>query len=206
MRFIYSHGGYAREYMRCAQKQFSDEEIYFVDDNPGGDAITYEKACSMDVNRSAKWNIGFADCKIRRMKTDQVQKDGFELFSVAAPTSVVGNSVSIGEGAVLSDFSILTADLQIGKSFHCNIYSYVAHDCEVGDFVTLAPRVSVNGRVTIEDDVYIGTGATILPGRSDQPIRIGKGAIVGAHALVTKDVEPGATVVGAPAKPLNPRN
>ena len=82
------------------------------------------------------------------------------------------------------------------------MYSYVTHDCVVGDFVTLAPRVSVNGRVVIEDDVYIGTGATILPGNANAPITIGKGAVIGAHALVTRDVAPGATVVGAPARPL----
>lgn len=46
----------------------------------------------------------------------------------------------------------------------------------------------------IEDDVMIGMGALILP------CRIGKGAVIGAGAVVTKDVEAGTTVVGNPAK------
>jgi acetyltransferase-like isoleucine patch superfamily enzyme len=70
----------------------------------------------------------------------------------------------------------------------------------VGDYVTLAPRVSVNGRVVIEDDVYIGTGATILPGKENEPLVIGKGSVVGAHALVTKNVAAHTTVIGTPAK------
>lgn len=47
----------------------------------------------------------------------------------------------------------------IGRSFHANIYSYVAHDCIIGDYVTFAPSVKCTGNVVIEDCVYIGTGA-----------------------------------------------
>ncbi|MEL6737032.1 MAG: acetyltransferase, partial [Pseudomonadota bacterium] len=85
---------------------------------------------------------------------------------------------------------------------HCNIYSYVAHDSIVGDYVTLGPRVSVNGRVSIEDGAYIGSGATILPGNPDKFLVIGAGATVGAGAIVTKSVKPGEVVVGNPARPI----
>ena len=49
----------------------------------------------------------------------------------------------------------------------------------------------------IEDDVSIGANATILPG-----VRLGRGCVVGAGAVVTKDVPPGMTVIGNPAKEL----
>ena len=49
----------------------------------------------------------------------------------------------------------------------------------------------------IEDDVSIGAGAGILPG-----VRLGRGCLVGAGAVVTRDVEPYQTVVGNPARPL----
>ena len=88
----------------------------------------------------------------------------------------------------------------IGTHFHANIYSYVAHDCVIGDYVTFAPRVSCNGNVHIEDDVYIGTGAVIEQGTPDKPLVIGKGATIGMGAVVTKDVPPGAVVVGNPAR------
>ena len=202
MKFIYSHGGFAREFARCVRDACPDEEIFYVDDAPAGDVIGYDEALKRGRGQSAAFVIGFADAALRRRKTQHVLSDGFDLFSVRAQTAVIGDNVTLGDGAILSDFTLLTADARIGRAFHCNIYSYIAHDCVVGDFVTLAPRVSVNGRVEIGDDVYVGTGATILPGRADKPLKIGRGAIIGAHALVTRDVPEDTTVIGAPAKPL----
>ena len=92
-----------------------------------------------------------------------------------------------------------TGDSQIGKHFHCNIYSYVAHDCRLGDFVTFAPQVCCNGRVQIDDHAYIGTGAMLKQGDHRKPLKIGRGAIVGMGAVVLKDVPDGAVVAGNPA-------
>ncbi|MNN76015.1 2,3,4,5-tetrahydropyridine-2,6-dicarboxylate N-acetyltransferase [compost metagenome] len=56
--------------------------------------------------------------------------------------------------------------------------------------------------MTIEDHVYIGTGAIIKQGTPERPILIGKGAVIGMGAVVTKSVAAGSVVVGNPAKPL----
>lgn len=60
---------------------------------------------------------------------------------------------------------------------------------------------TVRKPVIIEDDVWIGTHSVILPG-----IRIGKGAVIGANSVVSKDVEPYSIVVGSPAKLLKFRD
>lgn len=202
MKFIYSYGGFSREFARCLKTQYPNEEVWFVDDNPTGIDISYAEALKIDPDRKGSFVIGFADGALRRKKANQVINDGFSLFSVKSSTSIIGENITIAEGYILSDFTIITADAKIGSNFHCNIYSYIAHDCIIGDFVTLAPRVSVNGRVTMGNNVYIGTGATVLPGKDGSPLNIGTGAIIGSHALVTKDVPDNTTVVGIPAKPL----
>ena len=97
--------------------------------------------------------------------------------------------------------AMVTTSAKIGRQFQCNIYSYVAHDCVIGDYVTFAPNVSCNGNVRVGDHAYIGTGAVIKQGTLDKPLVIGAGAVVGMGAVVTKDVEPGAVVIGNPAKP-----
>jgi len=149
--------------------------------------------------------IAIADGATRRRLADRLEAAGAVPFSVQASNATVMDDNEIGDGAVLCAFTTLTSNVRIGRHFHANIYSYVAHDCVIGDFVTFAPRVSCNGRVVIEDDAYIGTGAILREGRPDRPIVIGRGAIVGMGAVVTKSVLPYTTVVGNPAALLAPR-
>ena len=112
------------------------------------------------------------------------------------------DEAEIGEGAALSPFVTITSNIKIGKCFHANLYSYVEHDCVIGDYLTFAPGVKCNGNVHIEDHAYIGTGAVIKQGTPDKPLIIGKGAVVGMGAVVTKSVPAGVTVVGNPARIL----
>ena len=58
--------------------------------------------------------------------------------------------------------------------------------------VTIGARCGIDAAPTVEDDVYVGAGAKVLGG-----IRVGRGAVIGANAVVTRDVPAGATVVGA---------
>jgi acetyltransferase-like isoleucine patch superfamily enzyme len=123
-------------------------------------------------------------------------------FAITSINSVVLDGNTIGDGVILCPFTTITSNAKIGKFFHANIYSYVAHDCVIGDFVTFAPGVKCNGNVTIEDHAYIGTGAIIKQGTPERPIVIGEGAVVGMGAVITKSVPAGAVMVGNPAKPL----
>lgn len=72
-------------------------------------------------------------------------------WAATAANVVCMDDVTLGEGAVFSPFVTLTSNIRIGRHFHANLYSYVEHDCVVGDFVTFAPGVHCNGNVVIED-------------------------------------------------------
>jgi serine O-acetyltransferase len=67
----------------------------------------------------------------------------------------------------------------------------------IAPFVTLGLRAGEIEGPTLEREVAVGTGARILG-----PVRVGAGAQIGANAVVVHDVAPGATVVGAPARPV----
>lgn len=207
---FYSAGGHARETrpgmvasLNAAGER--DSEVIFIDDVLHGTTVHGARIISYDDAKKIaglKVNVAFGDPALRRKKFEQCLADGLEFFTSVHPTVIFGPNCSLGEGSILSANTMVTADAQIGRAFHCNMYSYVAHDCIVGDFVTFAPRVSLNGRIKVEDDVYIGSGATFVQGKPGRYLTIGRGAVVGAGALVTKDVEPYTTVVGNPARPL----
>ncbi len=211
---VYGMSGYGREVMPLVKKQFSNElntKFYFVDDAAADfsgqlnciDVISYSEF--IEIPDKKRITIAIADANIRRRLQDKCISDGIEVITIISNNCVVMDEVTIGQGAVLSPFVTLTSNIKIGSGFHANIYSYVAHDCIVGDYVTFAPSVKCNGNVHIEDEVYIGTGAIIKQGTPSKPINIGKGAVVGMGSVVTKSVAAGDVVFGVPAKSIKRR-
>lgn len=206
---VYGASGFGREVMPLLREQaesIPDIECVFVDDDSAKvvndhRCMTFEAFLSQPANhKSIALAIGSG--KVRMALAEKCKKAGLTIKSIRAKNSIVMDMVNIAEGLVLCPFVTITSNVSIGRHFHANIYSYVAHDCVIGDFVTFAPGVMCNGNVHIEDSAYIGTGAVLRQGQPGKPLVIGAGATVGMGAVVTRDVPPGTTVVGNPAKPL----
>ena len=110
--------------------------------------------------------------------------------------------VNIDKGCIISPFVTIGSNTNIGKSVLINLYSYIEHDCQVGNFVTVSPGVKCNGNVIIEDNVFIGSGTIILNGTKDKKIVIGKNSVIGAGSLILRSIPPNSKVAGSPAKNL----
>lgn len=207
---VYGASGYGREVMPLAREQLhrrgvSTDQLVFVDDQPEADMLNGQRvlryADFLSIPATERYvAIAIANSTVREMLTERCRADGILSWMVRASNVVVMDDVQLGKGAILSPFVTLTSNIRIGRQFHANIYSYVAHDCVIGDFVTFAPGVQCNGNIHIDDHVYIGTGAVIKQGNPGKPLVIGRGAVVGMGAVVTKDVEAGTVVVGNPAR------
>jgi acetyltransferase-like isoleucine patch superfamily enzyme len=136
-------------------------------------------------------------------------------------------SKQIGEGTRIWQFVVILPGAVIGRDGNICSHCFIENQVVVGDRVTVKCGVQLWDGVTLEDDVFvgpnvtftndlqprsrnaaakllptlvkkgasIGANATILPG-----LTIGEGAMVGAGSVVTKDVPPGVTVVGNPAR------
>jgi len=185
----------------------SNEQIVFIDDAPPAKVLNGHAVLSWTdflAKPASKRSVALAiaNSVIRESLAQRCQAVGVELLTVQAANVVRMDNITMGDGALLSPFVTFTSNIRIGRCFHANLYSYVEHDCVIGDFVTFAPGVKCNGNVHIEDHAYIGTGAILKQGKPGVPLVIGRGAIVGMGAVVTKSVAPGVTVVGNPARPL----
>ena len=212
---IYGVSGCGRGIMPVARQQLKVQGIdlsrlVFVDDAPAEESINDHQVLTYDafLNEAASGHfvaIAIADSKVRERLAAKCSADQISAWTVRADNVVVMDDVEIGGGALLSPFVTITSNIRIGKFFHGNLYSYVEHDCRIGDFVTFAPGVKCNGNVVVEDHAYVGSGAILRQGKPGSPLRIGRGAIVGMGAVVTRDVAAGVTVVGNPARPMTER-
>lgn len=212
---IFGASGFGREVLPVMRQQLLQTEgqpwdLVFVDDKPsapelnGQCVLTYAQWLA-EPAASRHISLAIANSTVREKLVARCVADNVAFFDVRAANVVVMDDVQIGPGAVLCPFVTLTSNIRIGQHFHANLYSYIAHDCVIGDFVTFAPGVHCNGNVLVEDHAYIGTGAVLRQGKPGEPLVIGRGAVVGMGAVVTKNVAPGTTVVGNPARVKAPR-
>jgi sugar O-acyltransferase (sialic acid O-acetyltransferase NeuD family) len=179
------------------------DRLVFVDDGEPQAAIFGTPVVRFaDLSPGDHYAIAVGDGAVRKTLDQRCRDAGLVPVTLQAESFTQGDGVTVGEGGVFCGQTMITTSARIGRQFQCNIYSYVAHDCVIGDYVTFAPKVSCNGNVRIDDLAYIGTGAVLKHGRPGTPLTIGRGAIVGMGAVVTKDVPAGATVVGNPARPV----
>jgi len=207
---LYGASGFGQEIMfwfaRQLERAGDNSRVVYIDDGSdqkivdGFEVLSYDAFLAQPETEKFA-TIAIANSLVREKLDMKLQRDGVRQVPVCGDYSFV-RGAKLAEGSILSAYVDVTANVRIGRCFHANNYSYVGHDCVIGNYVTFAPRVSCNGNVNIEDHVYIGTGAILKQGTPDKPLVIGKGAVVGMGAVVTKDVPPGVTVVGNPARPL----
>ncbi|EKO3740212.1 acetyltransferase [Vibrio metschnikovii] len=205
---VYGASGFGREVMPIVKLQVGNEATFvFIDDGAqdkelnGVSVLNFEQFLQANYE-SKEVVIAIADSKIREKLAEKLCLNNINQLNVFAANSMVLDANEMGEGTILCPFTMVTSNTKIGKGFHANLYSYVAHDCVIGDYVTFAPNVMCNGNVHIHDHAYIGTGAMIKQGTPNKPLIIGEGAIVGMGAVVTKSVKAGDVVFGVPAKSI----
>jgi sugar O-acyltransferase (sialic acid O-acetyltransferase NeuD family) len=151
---------------------------------------------SLEVSYVVAIGSGFA----RRSVAERLTGAARGPATLLHPSATIGGDNQVGLGSILAAGSRVTTNITLGPHVHLHVNSTVGHDSTLGEYVSVFPGATLSGNVTIGAGATIGTGANVLPG-----VTIGEGAFVGAGAVVTRDVEPGHTVVGSPAKPIRAR-
>jgi len=140
-------------------------------------------------------NIGGST--ISRYKVDKrILKIKNSIPSLIHPTVELKYSV-VGEGCILSKDVFVGAGSIIGNSVCLRNTIFIGNEVFIGNNVFMSDQVVVLGYVKIENLVYLGANVTILP-----RLNIGFNSLLGAGAVVTKDIPPNKVYVGNPAKYL----
>lgn len=140
--------------------------------------------------------IAIGNAKTRRNIAKKLMKNTHLSFpNFIAESAKVSDDICIGQGCIICMSSIITVNVKLGDFVVCNLDCTIGHDSTLEDFVTLYPSVNVSGNVSVGTTSEIGTGTQIIQGNV-----IGKECILGAGAVVNKQIADYATAVGIPAK------
>lgn len=204
---IVGAGGFGREVLWQWRENKKEQEEYnlkgFIDDY---DKILGKEISGLSVigttddllkeEREVSVLLAFGSARARRNAAEKLKQNKNLVFpNFISDRAILSNNVVLGEGCIICMSSIITVDIKIGDFFLSNLDCTIGHDCIIEDFVTLYPSVNVSGNVRIGTGTEIGTGTQIIQGKT-----IGKECIVGAGAVVNRDIPDYATAVGVPAK------
>lgn len=155
---------------------------------------------ALDGDTDVRLICGIGNPAVRHAVVARCSARGLQFTSVVHPHSTTTRWVQLGVGVVVTAGVVLTNNIRIGDHVHLNLHATVGHDAVIEDYVTVAPGVNVSGNVHVEAGCDLGTGSSIVQG-----LRIGEWTIVGAGAVVARDLPANCTAVGVPAKPIKER-
>lgn len=131
----------------------------------------------------------------RRSWIGQAKAAGFRFTRLIYPSSVVSARTRLEDGVIVDPLVVIAGFSEIGAHVRIGRGSTIGHHTRIGAFATLHPGCRVSGRTVIGEGVIVGTGAVLIDG-----VTVGERARIAAGAVVTRDVEPGSTVRGNPAR------
>ncbi|MFD2207958.1 NeuD/PglB/VioB family sugar acetyltransferase [Kiloniella antarctica] len=203
---IFGAGGFGKEiaeylYDSLGEGVLTGELVGFLDDTiPVGSMVSAEAKVlgSFDTNLPIdefKFLIGLGDPRARANVYRKYKNKGAAFQTLIHPSAYMSSSGSIEEGSILCPFSFFGSCSHMEQNSLLNIYSSVGHDCKVGAHTVLSPYATLNGNVTLNSEVFIGTKAVIT-----KECILGQASKVAAASVVYNDVPDGSLAFGNPAR------
>lgn len=146
-----------------------------------------------ELSEEHKFVLSVGSPSVRKKIYDKFDKliSHTKWISIILPNaSASKKDVFLRESINIMQFVMISTSVSIGKGTLINVGSKIHHDVTVGNFCKICPMVATTGNCQIGDEVFIDTGACILPN-----IKIDNGAKIGAGAVITEDVPAGSSVI-----------
>ena len=177
----------------------------FIDDNPdiqGKELVGYKVVGRIDDIKNypdAFVVCSIANAKVRKRIIERIRNDfpNQKFATLIDPTVEMSDYVKIGEGAVICAHTLITMNIRIGDFPIITSGCTIGHDTVVNDYVTFYPNATVSGFTVVGECTELGTGMQAI-----QEKTIGSNTIIGAGAVVVRDIPDNCTAVGNPAKPI----
>lgn len=141
--------------------------------------------------------VAIGNPKVRQDLFDKLRQAEKHIVTLIHPDAVIAEDVWIGEGTVVMAGAVINPCTTIGKGCIINTCSSVDHDNVISDFVHISVGSHLSGTVKVGKRTWIAVGATV-----NNNIEITSDCMIGAGAVVVKDIKHSGTYVGVPARLL----
>lgn len=198
---IIGAGGHGKVVADIALSMNKWKHISFLDDKN----IKYQMGIEV-IGKTAdafkyikEWDIFVAigNNGIRENIQNELKAEGANFPTLIHPSAVIGRSVEIGEGTVIMANVVINCCTKIGNGCIINTGATIDHDNFIEDYVHISPGVHIAGTVKIGKGTWIGVGSIV-----SNNVYITSNCIIGAGAVVVKDIIEAGTYVGVPAKKI----
>jgi sugar O-acyltransferase (sialic acid O-acetyltransferase NeuD family) len=139
--------------------------------------------------------LAIGDNRIRAMLFDHLRNTEEHFITARHPKSVIAANVDIGLGCMICAGVIVNTGAKVGDNVILNTGCTVDHHNHVESHVHVAPGAHLGGDVAVGEGVLIGLGAGVMP-----RCKIGRWTVVGAGAIVHRNLPDSITVAGVPAR------
>ncbi len=205
---IFGSSGMARETADIC-RELDYEEIVLIDivEHASHNYFGYKLVREKDVyelnEQGFQFIIGIGENRVRKKIYERFPELNY--VTIVHPSATFGygqrNEVDQSKGNIIAAGCRFTNNIKVGNFGIFNSNCTIAHDCIIGDFVSVAPGANISGNVHLSSGSQIGAGSVIIQGKSiEEKVVIGEFATVGAGAVVTRSVSGYVTVKGIPAK------
>lgn len=177
------------------------DEILFLDDNValkdcGGYPVVGAGAdFERYIREGTDFFVSIGNTNTRKQIQEKITASGGNMAMLIHPKSVIGKDIEIGAGCVVMAGVVINPGTEIGNGVIINTSSSVDHDCKIGAYCHIAVGAHICGGVNIDEETWIGAGAVV-----NNYLYVCSGCIIGAGAVVVKDIIKSGTYVGVPAK------